>query len=102
MILNRIDRQYVDIPVTATLRNGAPATLTGVDVALLPRRVSPTAATTWIPAAYANGTATVLLAGPDADPAGALPVPLVGAELWIRVTDNPEVDAARVERIIVQ
>lgn len=102
MILNRIDRQYVDIDVTATLRNGQPATLTAVDVALIPPRTSPTAATVWTPASYANGTATVLLAGPDASPTDALPVPAAGADMWIRITDSPEIDAARVERVIIQ
>lgn len=101
MEISRIDRQYVDIDVTATRRDGTPAALTGVDVALLPVRVSPTSATTWTPAAYANGTATVLVAGPEAGGSGAIVVPLAGADLWVRVTDQPEVDAAKITRISV-
>lgn len=101
MILNRIDKQYVEIDVTATLANGDAAPLDGVDVALLAPRHTPTAATTWTAATYAAGTATVLLAGPEANPTGALVVPSGGADLWIRVTDEPEVDAARVERVSV-
>lgn len=101
MDLNRIDRKYAKVTVTATLANGDPATLTGVDVALLAPRSTPTAATTWTAATYAAGVATVLLAGPDADPAGALVVPATGADLWIRVVDSPEVDATRVQRITV-
>ena len=99
--LSRIDRVYRDYEVTATTRTGGPATLTGVTVALLPPRTSPTAATTWTTATYAAGVATVLLAGPDADTAGALSVPVGGADLWIKVADSPEVDAERVERITV-
>lgn len=99
--LSRIDRLYRDYDVAATLRDGGPATLTGVDVALLPPRTTPTAATAWTTATYAAGTATVLLAGPDAAGLGALVVPATGADLWVRVTDTPEVDAQRVERITV-
>lgn len=102
MDISRIERQYVDIDITATRRDGSPATLTGVDVALLPVRMPPTAATTWTAAAYANGTATVLVAGPDAAGSGAIIVPLGGADLWVRVTDNPEIDAAKITRINVQ
>lgn len=101
LVLSRIDRLYRDYEVTATLRDGSPATLTGVDVALLAPRTTPTTATVWTAATYATGVATILLAGPDATPTGALVVPAGGADLWIRVTDNPEVDAERVERITV-
>lgn len=102
MELNRIDCQYVDITVTATLRDGDPATLTGVDVAVVPTRTTPTSSTPWVASTYSAGVATVLLAGPDADnnPA-AISVPSSGADLWIRVVDTPEVDAARVDRITI-
>lgn len=101
LVLSRIDRLYREYDVTATLAGGGPATLTGVDVALLPPRTTPTGATTWTPATYASGVATVLLAGPDADTTGALVVPEGGADVWIRVVDTPEVDAEKVERISV-
>jgi hypothetical protein len=99
--LTRIERQYVDIDVDATLPDGTPATLTGVDVALLPPRTSPAAGTTWTAATYALGVASVLLAGPDAAGSGALVVPATGADLWIRVTDAPEIDAAKITRIAI-
>ena len=99
--LSRIDRIYRDYTVTATEKDGSPATLAGVSVALLPPRSTPTAATTWTAATYAAGIATVLLAGPDADPTSAVVVPSGGADLWIKVADSPEVDASRVERINV-
>ena len=99
--LSRIDRILREYDVTATLPGGGPATLTGVDVALLPPRATPDGDTTWTAADYAAGVATVLLAGPDADDTDALVVPSGGADLWIRVTDSPEVDAERVERLTV-
>lgn len=99
--ISRIDRLYRDYTVTATTRTGTPATLTGVTVALLPPRTTPTAATIWTAATYAAGIATVLLAGPDADPTSAVVVPSGGADLWIKVSDSPEIDAERVERISV-
>lgn len=99
--LSRIDRVYRHYDVTAKDADGDIAALPGVDVALLPPRTTPTAATLWTSATYAAGVATVLLAGPDADPASALVVPQAGVDLWLRVADNPEVMARRVERVTV-
>jgi uncharacterized Zn-binding protein involved in type VI secretion len=99
--ISHITRKYVDIAVKATTRDGKPAILTGVDAAVLPLSGTPDAATTWTPATYAAGVATVLIAGPAAAAAGALAVPDGGGDLWLRVTDTPEVDAARVQRITV-
>ncbi|MGZ4621436.1 MAG: hypothetical protein ACXVGF_04895 [Blastococcus sp.] len=101
MELSRIDRVYAHVTVTAKLADGTAATLTGVDCALLPVRTSPTSTTTWTPASYSGGVATVLIAGPDADPTGALAVPTAGGDLWIRSVDNPEVTTAHVDRITV-
>lgn len=95
--LSRIDRLSRSLDVTAKF---AGLTVTGVDVALLAPRSAPTAATVWTPVTYAAGVATVLLAGPDADSSGALVVP-ASADLWMRVTDAPEVNAEYMERITV-
>jgi hypothetical protein len=102
LTMSRIDRLRRSYDVTAVLPDGATATLTAVDVALLLPRTTPTAATTWTAASYTAGVATVLLAGPDADPTDALTVPTGGVDLWMRVVDVPEVDAERIERITVQ
>lgn len=102
LTLSRIDRLYREFTVTATLANGNPATLTGVDVALLPVGSTPKAATVWTASTYAGGVATVLLAGPDASPTNAIVVPPEGGDVWIRVTDTPEVDAEKVERVSVR
>jgi hypothetical protein len=101
MNLSPIDRRYVHFPVTATLADGSPVTLTGVDVALLPFRTPPSAATTWTAASYSSGTATVLLTGPAADPTGGVELPAGGAVLWARVTDNPEIQAVPVGSISI-
>lgn len=101
--LSRIDRKSRTYELSATVLAEAaaiPPDLTGVDVALLPPRTSPTAATVWYPAQYADGSFTVLLAGPDADPTGALVVP-ADADIWMRIADTPEVDAEKLERITV-
>jgi len=99
--LNRVDRKYANLTVTATDEDDLPVTLAGVDVALIPTRSNPTGATTWTPAAAVDGKWRVLLAGPDASPSGALVVATT-ADLWVRVTDSPEVDTAFVERITVE
>ena len=101
MHLNRVDRKYANLTVTATDEDGFPATLAGVDVALIPPRSNPTGVTPWTPAAAVAGGWRVLLAGPDASSSGALVVTST-ADLWVRVTDAPEVDTAFVERITVE
>lgn len=98
--LSRIDRKSRAIDVAAKFPG---VTITGATVALLPplgNRGGPTAATVWAAATYANGVATVLLAGPDADSTGALVVSGT-ADLWVKVASTPEVDAELVERITV-
>jgi hypothetical protein len=101
MQLSRIDRQYAPISVVATDPDGFPETVTGIDVALIPHRSTPTDDTGWTAAAADGDRWRVLLAGPDASPSGAIVVPEGGGDLWIRVTDNPEVIAVKVERITV-
>lgn len=93
MEISPIDRVYAHITVTAKLYDGTPATIAGVDVAALPYGTDPTSTTTWTRATYAAGAATILVAGPAADPTSALPIPAPNAVLWIRVTDTPEVQA---------
>jgi glucosylceramidase len=99
--LTRVSRLYVEIDVAATLPGGGSATISGVDVALLPVGSGPDASTAWSAATYATGTATVLLAGPDAGGSGAIVVPS-DADLWAKVTDSPEIDAAKVTRVSVK
>lgn len=101
MEISPISKQYVEVGVTVTLADGEPATVSGVDVAVLPIRTSPTASTAWTEAEGDAGSWRVLVAGPSADPAGAVTVPAGGADLWMRVQDNPEVTAAKVVRINV-
>lgn len=98
----RLDRRYRYYDVAAAMPNGDPATLDGVSVALLPPRTPPDETTVWTTAEYVGEVVTVLLAGPEADDTDAtLVVPDGGADLWIRVVDEPEVMTARVERISV-
>jgi hypothetical protein len=101
--LHRIERVYRHYEVTATLADGGPATLPGVTASLIPPGYGPGPDTDWWPAVYADGTVTVLLAGPDADPAdGAVVIPAAGVNLWFRIVDTPEIVARLVERITVR
>lgn len=103
LTLTPITRQYVSIDVTAALASGAPAVISGVDAAIVTPRYAPSGTTSWRSITYASGTATVLVAGYDADPTGAIVVPPgQGVDLWIRVVDSPEVTATKVERLIVE
>lgn len=92
MNFSRIDRRPVTITITATNADTTAATIAAIQVALLPVDRKPTAATTWKAVEYAGGKAEVLLAGPDADPTGALVIPTSGARLWIK---DPAVDATQ-------
>lgn len=101
MQLSRISRKYGHVTVDAKLYDGSVATVTGVSVALLPVGAVPTGDTVWTTATYTNGEAVVLIAGPDADPTGAIVAPST-RDLWARVTDSPEVDAVKVGRVDVR
>jgi hypothetical protein len=96
LYLSRVDRTYLHVPVAVTLADGTAADPAAVALALLPPSTPPTGGTVWQPATVTDGQVTVLLAGPDADPTDAVPVPLVGGDLWLRIDDNPEVQAVRV------
>jgi hypothetical protein len=98
--LSRIDRKARTYALTDVLTGVVPPGVTGVDVALLAPRSNPTAATVWFPATYASGSFTVLLAGPDASSVGALVV-TGSADIWMRISNAPEVDAEKLERITV-
>lgn len=100
--LSRVDRllRTYDLSTIPLGGDGA-ATPSSVQVALLSvGSGGPSLGTVWTTASYASGIVTVLLAGPDADPTGALVVPAT-AMLWMKVIDTPEVDAVKVERITV-
>lgn len=99
--ISRISRKFVDVEVRATLRSGNATTVAGVDVAALPKGEEPTADTVWMPADYTPPVATFLIAGPDASSNGALRIDDGGSDVWARVIDQPEVDAARVETVTV-
>lgn len=101
--LPKVAAKFADITVVAELANGTPTTLTGVDVAIVPPGTTPVASTTWVAANWVAPKAQVLLIGPLATvtspPPYSLNVPAVGGDLWARVTDIPEVDAALVDHI---
>lgn len=101
MQLSRVDKVYAHITVTASLADGSPTTLTGVDVAVLAPQATPSASTAWTASTFAAGVAVVLIAGPDADPTGAMVIPAVGADLWVRAIDAPETTTALAGRITV-
>lgn len=107
----RVTEQFVDFPVTATDASGNPVTITGVQCALLAyRSKGPDASTTWVDATWTPGvngqpgTASVLVAGPDAPSPGAtgLQMGSTGADLWALVVDNPERVPAFVVRLDLQ
>jgi hypothetical protein len=94
--MSRIDKRQRTYAVADNLGG----TYTAVDLALLPVGANPTAATVWTSVPYASGVATVVWAGPDADSSGAIAVPGT-AQLWIKGTNAPYVQAVKDERITV-
>lgn len=99
--LSRIDRIEVEYNVTATLPDGTPETVTALDFAVVPPRRGVDADTVWATFPVVAGVVTVTYAAPDADQAGALAVPLSGADVHAREVDGPLVKAVKVERISV-
>lgn len=101
--LSRIACKYADIALYATLPDGAPATIFGVDIAVVRAGDSPDETTSWLSAQYANGVATVMLAGSDFTnpPPTAVVVSEPGGDLWARIVDVPETDAALICRIVL-
>lgn len=103
MDFSRIDRRPVTVTITATNADSTPAVLDSVHVGLLPfSKKSPTATDQWLATDYevlppdANGVVRgrfdVLVAGPDANTAGALVLPPGGGRLWIK---DPAADATQ-------
>jgi hypothetical protein len=76
-----------------------------VELALLkPGSPGPGRTTKWHPlTATGWGTWQILFSGPDAHRAlEALPIPLGGADVWLRVIDIPEESVRMVEHIAVE
>jgi hypothetical protein len=102
IMITRITRKPVDIDFTVTLSDGNPGTPTGVQVAVLNRRDTPSAVTTWEDVTYTAGVISLTVAGPEADPTDALPVPQDGADLWAKVSDASYVDAVPLMTVRVE
>lgn len=96
-----ISRKWVYIYLTARLADGSDAVINNGDVqiALTPIRGTPNTATVWYTVTYAAGVASVLLAGPQADPTGAVVLDSAGNDLWLKIVDADEVDAVFVARV---
>lgn len=101
--LPRIAAKFADITATAFKADGTTTTISGVEVAIVPSGSAPTAATVWVAANHAAPVWQVLLIGPLASPASppsySLNVPATGGDLWARITDSPEIDAALADHI---
>jgi hypothetical protein len=101
MKLSPVDRIPARVPLAATLPDGTPATLTDVALAVLPAYAKPRAGTTWQAVALVDGAAPLMLAGPEADPIGALVVPAGGGTLFVRVIDGDVVQVRKVAALTV-
>lgn len=99
MDLPRIGIKLVDLTLTVLLRTGAAATVASIDVGLAPPGGDSSAVTGWMTVAVTGGKATFALAGPNAPASAEALVALASSDLWARVTDTPEVDAARIAHV---
>lgn len=99
--MSPIDRVYRTYAGTFTDSTGATVTPASVDVVAVPKRTQLTTGLTWTPATLTAGKLRVLYAGPAADPTGAIPIPAAGADVYIRVTDTPEIQAVKVDTIVI-
>lgn len=83
------------LTVTATEASGSAMTIPGVDIALCQTRQTPTAATVWTPMTWAAPSASIVVAGSSADATGAFVLSDSG-DLWIRITNWPELIVSKV------
>lgn len=99
MDLPRIGKKLVDLDLAITLRTGAAGTVASVDVGLAPAGGGSETVTGWLTVAVVAGKATFALVGPSAPDLTTGLVALRDSDLWARITDAPEVDAARIDHI---
>ena len=102
LTISPVDKVYVRVAVSATLADGSTYTVTGASFACLAIGGAPTSSTSWTAAStFSAGVAQMLIAGPQASPTSAVPLPPNGGDLWMEVTASPEVQAVRVATINV-
>lgn len=101
MNLTPISKRTIEITITAIGRDGDPIEVSTVYVARLETRAKPDEGTVWVSASVTNNMTLVTLAGPDADPDGAVVFPSGGSELWLKIVDGIEVEAFKVGRVQV-
>lgn len=89
MILTRVDRRSGTVTVSVKDAQNQAVAITAVSLAVVPFGSGPTSTTSWT--AYSYGPTAVVIAGPDADPTGAVAVPTGGGVLWgqVTVSGNP-------------
>lgn len=98
----RTDRIERDYTVTVTDKFGAPVTVTTVQVALLPHRTTPTAATTWASKTVTAGVTTLTYAAPDVTPIAGDLLPAAGLnDLFFRDVNASFTDATLIEVVTV-
>jgi hypothetical protein len=104
MDISAIERVNARITIATKLADGSRSIPDSVSLALLPLYHVPTAATLWFaPLSYSGGVAIKPVAGPSADPTGALVVPPAGADLWVRwMGGDGEVVIAKADRITIK
>ena len=103
MNLPRIGRKYGFVTLEALNHDKTPATVAGIEVAVLHDGLKPDATTVWV-AMNQDGTEySYLFSGPDAPAYGGphIVVPTEGVSVWCRITDDPEIDVVKVGRITV-
>jgi hypothetical protein len=101
--LYRTDRVQKTYTLDVKDENGAPVTITSIQVALLPMRTTPTAATVWVTKTVDTGNkVTLTYAAPDATAqAGDLLPPVGGSDLYFNDVNGTFRDATRDERVTV-
>ena len=102
MQLFRPERKDAWVDVDVKNPDGSDAQISAVDLCILPQGQTPTEDTDWTAGVYQNGGVPFILAGPDADPTGALWVQAIRSNLWVKTSYSGRVDIARATPIFVQ
>lgn len=97
--IHSTDRIDVEFPLSGKNANGTAATLTTVQLAVLPVDAKPSKRTTWRAVTYTGGTVKFIAAGVDADATDAFVVRQPGGDAYARVIGASRSQAVKVGRI---
>lgn len=94
--LSSLSTQYVRVKVTATDENGNPLTISGDTVQFAFTRLTDNPST-WVAGTWGASNVARCLVGPG----GVITLTPERYQVWIKITDNPEIPVIKVDTLTV-